>query len=140
VGVSGKISAKGIEVNGQIGKSMARRRYQRGQLSAVDGNWIARWREDVITSNGEVRRVRRKEMIGTLKQYPTKRLAQRELDRRLSEACPVCGMEFSAREMRKHAADSKSSTTVAELRKLHAEGVLPDWKVKRLEKIPGWTW
>jgi integrase len=85
VRVSGKISTKGIEVNGQIGKSMARRRYQRGQLSAVDGNWIARWREDVITSNGEVRRARRKEKIGTLKQYPTKRLAQRELDRRLSE-------------------------------------------------------
>jgi integrase len=79
------ISTKGIEVDGQIGKSMARRRYQRGQLSSVEGNWIARWREDIIASNGEVRRVRRKETIGTVKQYPTKRLAQRELDRRLKE-------------------------------------------------------
>jgi len=79
------ISTKGIEVNGQIGKSMARRRYQRGQLSSSHGNWIARWREDIIASNGEVRRVRRTETIGSLKQYPTKRLAQRELDRRLQE-------------------------------------------------------
>ena len=79
------ISTKGIEVDGQIGKSMARRRYQRGQLSSVEGNWIARWREDIIASKGEVRRVRRKETIGTVKQYPTKRLAQRELDRRLQE-------------------------------------------------------
>lgn len=79
------ISTKGIAVNGQIGKSMARRRYQQGQLSAVKGSWIARWREDIITSNGEVRRVRRKETIGNLKLYPTKRLAQRELDRRLKE-------------------------------------------------------
>src|ERR1019366_2284400 len=79
------ISTKGIEVNGQIGKSMARRRYQRGQLSSIEGNWIARWREDIIARNGEVRRVRRKETIGTVKEYPTKRLAQRELDRRLKE-------------------------------------------------------
>jgi integrase len=82
---SSKIPTKGIEVNGQIGKSMARRRYQRGQLSSIEGNWIARWREDIIASNGEVRRVRRKETIGTVKEYPTKRLAQRELDRRLKE-------------------------------------------------------
>ncbi|MGA8089150.1 MAG: tyrosine-type recombinase/integrase [Terracidiphilus sp.] len=80
-----KIPTKGIEVNGQIGKSMARRRYQRGQLSSIEGNWIARWREDIIASNGEVRRVRRKETIGNVKEYPTKRLAQRELDRRLKE-------------------------------------------------------
>jgi integrase len=85
VSPSSKIPTKGIEVNGQIGESMARRRYQRGQLSSIEGNWIARWREDIIASNGEVRRVRRKETIGTVKQYPTKRLAQRELDRRLKD-------------------------------------------------------
>jgi integrase len=85
VSPSSKIPNKGIEVNGQIGKSMARRRYQRGQLSSIEGNWIARWREDIIASNGEVRRVRRKETIGTVKEYPTKRLAQRELDRRLKD-------------------------------------------------------
>ncbi|HEY4051602.1 MAG TPA: tyrosine-type recombinase/integrase [Acidobacteriaceae bacterium] len=82
---SGTISAKGTEVNGQIGASMARRRYQRGQLSFKDGPWIARWREDVIESTGKVRRVRRKETIGTLKQYPTKRLATREIEKRLAE-------------------------------------------------------
>jgi integrase len=85
VGPTRTIATKGIAVNGQIGKSMARRRYQQGQLSAVKGSWIARWREDIINSNGEVRRVRRKETIGNMKEYPTKRLAQRELDRRLKE-------------------------------------------------------
>lgn len=54
--------------------------------------------------------------------------------------CPTCGESFSAQELRKHAAGCKSSATVAELRKLHTQGALPLWKVKRLEKIPGWTW
>jgi hypothetical protein len=85
VNPSSKIPTKGIEVNGQIGKSMARRRYQRGQLSSIEGSWTARWREDIIASNGEVRRVRRKETIGTVKEFPTKRLAQRELNRHLKD-------------------------------------------------------
>jgi hypothetical protein len=42
------------------------------------------------------------------------------------------------RDMRKHSAGCKSAATVAE--KLHAQGTLPRWKVRRREKIPGWTW
>ena len=112
------ISTKGIAVNGQIGKSMARRRYEQGQLSAVKGSWIARWREDIITSNGEVRRVRRG-TIGNLKQYPTKRLAQRELDRRLKEvnarvqakaASDLCRVRRAMEDvMKQHKPSSQSS-------------------------------
>jgi hypothetical protein len=42
-------------------------------------------------------------------------------------------------EMRKHAA-CKSEATVAELRKLYSRGLLPAWKVRRLQKIAGWKW
>lgn len=67
---------------------MARRRFQRGALS-VRGKeeklWIGRWREDVIRPDGSVHRVRKCEVIGTLKQFKTRRLAERELEQRLSE-------------------------------------------------------
>jgi hypothetical protein len=54
--------------------------------------------------------------------------------------CATCGESYTAREMRKHAADCKSAATVAELKKLHAAGLLPKWKVRRLEKLDGWSW
>jgi integrase len=69
-------------------EAMARRRFQRGALS-VRGKeeklWIGRWREDVIRPDGSVHRVRKCEVIGTLKQFKTRRLAERELEQRLSE-------------------------------------------------------
>jgi len=67
---------------------MARRRYQHGQLFLQGKKkkvWVARWREDVILPDGRVHRTRRKETLGTQKEYPTQRLAERELERRLSE-------------------------------------------------------
>jgi len=67
---------------------MARRRYQRGSLRLVgkrqDKKWQARWREDVVTPEGQVKRVLKKEILGTAKQYPTRRLAEREMEHRLS--------------------------------------------------------
>jgi integrase len=60
--------------------SMARRRYQKGQLWKEDGNWHGRWREDVYGTN---KRIRHHELIGIVKDFPTKRLAQRELDKRI---------------------------------------------------------
>lgn len=62
---------------------MARRRYQKGQLWLVGNTWVGRWREDVLV-DGVRKRVRRQEPVGTTKDYPTKRLAQRALDDRLS--------------------------------------------------------
>ena len=46
--------------------------------------WQARWREDVITPEGQTKRVLRKELIGTLKEFPTRRLPEREMEHRLS--------------------------------------------------------
>lgn len=62
---------------------MARRRFQRGQLYLVGETWYGRWREDLI-ENGRVIRTRPRVVLGTLRDYPTKRLAQRALDERIS--------------------------------------------------------
>jgi integrase len=67
---------------------MARRRFQRGHLSLRGTRskvWVAQWREDEVGLDGKVRRVRKKEVLGTLAEYKTKKLAQRELDKRLQE-------------------------------------------------------
>jgi integrase len=62
---------------------LARKRYQKGQLLLIGDTWYGRWREDRI-ENGKITLFRPQEPLGTLKDYPTKRLAQRALDDRLS--------------------------------------------------------
>jgi len=62
---------------------MARTRYQRGRLFSRGKRikiWVGRYREDVREPSGEVRRVERSEVLGTLADYPTKKLARRALD------------------------------------------------------------
>jgi hypothetical protein len=46
--------------------------------------WVGRWLEDEIQPSGEIVRRHRSEVIGTKREFPTKRLAQRELDVRVS--------------------------------------------------------
>ena len=67
---------------------MARRRYQKGQLWLDGKTWYGRWREDVLVG-GVRKRIRREEAIGSLKEYPTKRLAQRALDDRIAHVNKV---------------------------------------------------
>ena len=62
---------------------MARRRFQQGQLLLLGERWFGRWREDRI-ENGQVRRIRVQEYLGSKKEYPTRRLAERALHDRLS--------------------------------------------------------
>ena len=47
--------------------------------------WVGRWREDVI-ENGCVRRIERSDVLGSKSDFPTKRLALRELAKRLAVA------------------------------------------------------
>jgi integrase len=54
-------------------------------------NWLGRWREDVEDDTGAVKRVHKKEVIGTVEDFPTKRLAERELQRRLE---PINNVEY----------------------------------------------
>lgn len=78
--------ADGQPINGQ-GDSMARYRYQAGSLSLRGKRrkvWLLRFREDVI-ENSQVRRIRRSVVLGTLTDFPTRKLALREAEIRLSQ-------------------------------------------------------
>jgi integrase len=65
--------------------SLSRRRYQKGQISRDGDRWVARWREDILDPmTGKPRRIRKWDVIASVKECPTKRLAQRKLDERLA--------------------------------------------------------
>jgi integrase len=68
---------------------MARRRYQKGSLVPKtgvprNGLWVGRWREDVIQADGTITRPYKWEVLGTIRDYPTRKLALRALEARLS--------------------------------------------------------
>lgn len=66
---------------------MARRRYQNGSLflrGKREKVWVGRWLEDELRPDGTIERVHQSEVFGSLKDFPTKRLARRELDGRVS--------------------------------------------------------
>ncbi len=67
---------------------MARRRYQKGSLFLRGKRrkvWVGRWLEDERLLDDSVRRVYRSAVLGSLDEFPTRRLALRELERRLAE-------------------------------------------------------
>jgi integrase len=62
---------------------MARRRYQKGRVFLRGSKkvvWVGRWREDLVFTDGTVRRVERSVIFGDERELKTKRLAQRRLD------------------------------------------------------------
>jgi hypothetical protein len=62
---------------------MARRRYQKGRVFLRGSKkrvWVGRWREDLVFTDGTVRRVERSTILGDERELKTKRLAQRRLD------------------------------------------------------------
>ncbi|HEV2489124.1 MAG TPA: site-specific integrase [Candidatus Acidoferrales bacterium] len=65
---------------------VARRRYQQGCLF-IRGKkrklWVLRYREDTMLPSGETMRVNRSEIIGTLAEFPTRRIAQRIVESKL---------------------------------------------------------
>ena len=66
---------------------MARKRYQQGSLilrGTRVKKWYGRWLEDELQPDGSIIRIHRSEILGDKSEFPTKRLAQRELDRRLA--------------------------------------------------------
>ena len=69
-------------------ENMAHRRLQHGSVflrNKHDRVWVGRWREPEIQPDGTLKRVRKAEVLGTIKDYPTKRLAMRALESRLTE-------------------------------------------------------
>src|SRR5260370_10995884 len=68
------------------GGTMARRGFQQGSLFERGTRrklWVARWWEDVIQADGTRGRLRRSEVIGTVAEFPTRRLAMQVLSQRL---------------------------------------------------------
>jgi integrase len=68
------------------GGTMARRGFQQGSLFRRGTRrkvWVARWWEDVIQADGTLGRLRRSEVIGTVAEFPTRRLAMQALSQRL---------------------------------------------------------
>jgi integrase len=90
----GTIRAKGYTADEQ-GESLARKRYQRGTLilkekrdehDRIDKErslWIGRWREDEIRGE-KVHRARTWQELGSLASLPCRRLALRELEKRIA--------------------------------------------------------
>jgi integrase len=79
-----RLPAQGQRI-GERGGNLARRRFQKGRVflrGKKNPVWVGRWREDVIEA-GRVHRVERSEVLGLKSDYPTKRLALRELEKRL---------------------------------------------------------
>jgi integrase len=70
-----------------LGGNLARKRYQKGYLflrGKKQQVWVGRWLDDLIDPDNKIVRIHKSEVIGTKAEFPTKRLAQRELDIRLS--------------------------------------------------------
>lgn len=57
---------------------MARRRYQKGCLRLRGKVWTLRWREDIVLADGTVERSQRTTVLGTVEEFGTRRLAERE--------------------------------------------------------------
>jgi integrase len=76
---SGTLPDQGQRTSEQ-GDVLARRRYQKGSVQRRGENWIGRWREDYIGNDGSTHRIRRSQVIGTREEFPTKKLARRQLD------------------------------------------------------------
>src|SRR5438105_4431612 len=87
--VPATIRPQGQWVNGPKEVPMARRRYQKGSLVPKhglpkNGLWVGRWREDVIQPAGTIDRPYKWEVLGTVQDYPTRKLALRALETRLT--------------------------------------------------------
>lgn len=133
--------SSGQRVNEQ-GGSLARRRYQQGSLMLRNRTWVARWREDVVGLDGRVKRVRKAQLVGTLAELPTKKLARRQLALLLAKVNAIgyrpgrvaTLQQFSERWRTEILAQRKPSTIAA------AEGhlenhILPELGKLRLEEI-----
>ena len=71
------LPAQGQRVSGPEVK-MARRRYQKGSIRRKGTKWTLRWREDVLLADGTTKREQRTTLLGTVREFKTKRLAERE--------------------------------------------------------------
>jgi integrase len=62
------------------GGSLARKRYQKGSVSLIGQNWVGRYRESFIGPDDKESRIKRAVILGSKKELPTKRLAERRME------------------------------------------------------------
>lgn len=125
---------------------MARRRYQAGCLFKRGKRrkvWVARWREDVLLEGGQLGRLHRSVVLGTVAELPTKRHALTKLEEQLrpvnqGTAKPEASTRFGM------FAESQWSVLVLPTLKLSTQHgyknvlnkhVLPYWRAWRLRDI-----
>jgi integrase len=125
---------------------VARRRYQAGCLFKRGTRrkvWVARWREDVLLEGGQVGRLHRSVVLGTVVELPTKRHALTKLEEQLrpvnqGTTRPEASMRFGV------FAESQWSVLVLPTLKLSTQHgyknvlnthVLPYWRDWRLRDI-----
>jgi integrase len=70
---------------------MARRRHQCGCVILKGQVWYGKYRDDIVEQDGTVTRVQRRTPLGTKKEYPSKRLAERKLEQIL---CRINAVEY----------------------------------------------
>src|SRR5215470_321582 len=71
------LPAQGQRVSGPEA-NMARRRYQKGSVRRRGNRWELRYREDVVLADGNIKREQKTALLGTVEEFKTKRLAERE--------------------------------------------------------------
>jgi len=85
------VSSRATESSDLKGGSMARKRFQRGCVVLKGQVWYGKYRDDVVGHDGTVTRVQRRTPLGTKKEYPTKRSAERKLEQVL---CRINAVEY----------------------------------------------
>ncbi len=100
---------------------MARRRYQNGCLFLRGKNpvWVGRYREDEIGPDGHPVRVLKSIVLGTKRELPTKRLAERRMESELSRVNSpayrpgrVATLEEFAERWRREVLSKRKSSTI----------------------------
>ena len=121
---------------------MARKRYQTGNLYLKGESWVGRWRVDVILSDGSQRRIRRARVIGTMKEYPTKKLARRRFETLLAEVNAsdyrpgrVASLAEFVKRWRADVLSHHKAATVTAAESHLRSHILPELGALRLEEI-----
>ena len=119
---------------------MARRRYQKGSLVPKtgiprNGLWVGRWREDVIQVDGTITRPYKWEVLGTIRDYPTRRLALRALEARLSTVNNPTYRARPTATLAANAAQFTSSQSGSEIQQYHYSLTLFQLTVDKLGKL-----
>lgn len=115
------VAHRAVESSGSEGSLMARRRYQNGCVFLRGKNpvWVGRYREDVIGPDGHPVRVLKSIVLGTKRELPTKRLAERRMDTELSRVNSpayrpgrVATLEEFAERWRREVLSKRKSSTI----------------------------